>query len=254
MDADATGKVELEIDGQHLSADVDHKLTPLDSGWVERFERLKRRFGPWELARLEAILRLAEDRIAATALCAIHGQGHQNFLERLVALGNPKEAPEEASDKIAEALFSSWSYLDIGLTFRWDPKEDRRYALGFADPSGEKIRTVWGANRLAVAGFPTFATSPMGRFLRTTAFQRDGRKTLLTWPIWTPGLSLAAIQMLLNHPALLSDTAVADLSPYGVVEVMRARRIQTGKYLSFGPARALKGVTGQVGAELPASA
>ncbi len=62
LDPDATGKVELEIDGQHLSADVDHKLTPLDSGWVERFERLKRRFGPWELARLEAILRLADHR------------------------------------------------------------------------------------------------------------------------------------------------------------------------------------------------
>jgi CRISPR-associated endonuclease/helicase Cas3 len=38
LDPDATGKVEFEIDGQHLSADVDHKLTSLDSGWVERFE------------------------------------------------------------------------------------------------------------------------------------------------------------------------------------------------------------------------
>lgn len=34
----------------------------LDSDWVERLERLKRRFGPWELARMEAILRLADHR------------------------------------------------------------------------------------------------------------------------------------------------------------------------------------------------
>ncbi len=189
----------------------------------------------------EAATRRNEDRVEATALCAIHGQGHQNFLERLANLGKPKEEPDWAADKIAEALFSPWSYIDLGLTFRWDPKEDRRYALGFANPSGEKIRTVWGANRLAVAGFPTFTTAPMGKRIRTTAFRREGRETALSWPIWTPPLSRSVIQVLLNHPSLLNDTAVEELSPYGVVEVMRARRVSTGKYLSFEPARPLRG-------------
>jgi CRISPR-associated endonuclease/helicase Cas3 len=32
----------------------------LDQGWFERVQRLHRRFGPWEIARLEAILRLAD--------------------------------------------------------------------------------------------------------------------------------------------------------------------------------------------------
>ena len=61
-DPDPSGAVEFELNGEHLTAAVDHGLTCLDSGWIERFERLKHRFGPWELAHLEAILRLADHR------------------------------------------------------------------------------------------------------------------------------------------------------------------------------------------------
>ena len=50
-----------------LEAPVNHGLTRLDSGWVERFEHLKRRYGPWELARMEAILRLADHRASEAA-------------------------------------------------------------------------------------------------------------------------------------------------------------------------------------------
>jgi hypothetical protein len=40
----------------------------MDQGWFERGARLLRRFGPWELARLEAILRLA-DHAVPTGRC-----------------------------------------------------------------------------------------------------------------------------------------------------------------------------------------
>ena len=42
----------------------------------------------------EAATRRNEDRIESTALCAIHGQGRQNFLERLTNLGKPESEPE----------------------------------------------------------------------------------------------------------------------------------------------------------------
>jgi hypothetical protein len=128
----------------------------------------------------------------------------------------------------------------LAETFRWDPEEDRRYALGFADPSGQKIRTVAGANRLAAIGFGVFACAPSANGLKTLAVRRARREIAVTWPIWTAPLVLSALRGLLAHPALLDDTpAPNDLAPYGVGELMRADRIQTGKYFSFEPARPL---------------
>ncbi len=51
-----------EFSGVPLTCRVEIPPWRLDSGWMERFERLKRRYGPWEIARMEAILRLADHR------------------------------------------------------------------------------------------------------------------------------------------------------------------------------------------------
>lgn len=190
----------------------------------------------------ETNLKGANGRVEGTALCAIHGQGHQNFLERLDKLGRTELERGDGARAIEAALFEPWRYAELGLTFRWDPEEDRRYALGHADPGSQKIRTVPGANRLAAVGFMLCPCMPTAGRLHTTGFRRQERRVTLTWPLWTLPLSLAAVRTLLGHPALVQDLPERHaLAPYGVAELMRVRRIQTGKYLSFEPARPLWG-------------
>lgn len=55
----------LEIDAAQLTAQANEAPLRLDQGWFELAERLNRRYGPWELARLEAILRLADHAASA---------------------------------------------------------------------------------------------------------------------------------------------------------------------------------------------
>jgi CRISPR-associated endonuclease/helicase Cas3 len=47
-------------DGAQLTARADEAPTRLDQGWFELAARVSRRYGPWELARLESMLRLAD--------------------------------------------------------------------------------------------------------------------------------------------------------------------------------------------------
>jgi len=54
-------KLTLE-DGTILSANSNHHIERLDSGWVDRFWALTRRYGYWGVAYMEAILRLADHR------------------------------------------------------------------------------------------------------------------------------------------------------------------------------------------------
>jgi CRISPR-associated endonuclease/helicase Cas3 len=64
-DPDAQGEVRTAIDGQTLSTSVEHHLTALTAGWPDLSLRLLREYGAWELARLEAIVRLADHRASA---------------------------------------------------------------------------------------------------------------------------------------------------------------------------------------------
>jgi CRISPR-associated endonuclease/helicase Cas3 len=50
----------VEAEGQTLTGSSIHRLEHLDSGWVEQFWELTRRYGAWGLAYLEALLRLAD--------------------------------------------------------------------------------------------------------------------------------------------------------------------------------------------------
>lgn len=55
------GSVGLDLDGTALEVPAAHGLTA-DPAWWARFARLNRRLGPWRLAALEAVVRLADHR------------------------------------------------------------------------------------------------------------------------------------------------------------------------------------------------
>jgi hypothetical protein len=187
--------------------------------------------------------------LQAAPLVMMFGQGHQNFLDRLVAVPRgdlphrlrKSRAPPDMCDprKIAEALFVPWTRTDDADAFRWDPDEDQRYALRFSDPSGEGAApTVHGANRLAAIGFLSCSAAPGERRMTALGAVRDDEGWAFVWPIWSQPLSRTAIEALLAHPALLEDHPQALLA-LGVRAVLRARRISNGKFMNVTRARPL---------------
>jgi hypothetical protein len=186
-----------------------------------------------------------DDGIYAGPLVMMFGQGHQNFLERLIEVSRGTGTAMDGSEKLTEALFRPWTRTDETAAFRWDPEEDQRYALRFGNPSkAGAAPTVHGANRLATIGMLSFPCFPVRRTARPqapgTSFDRDANEVSFVWPVWTFPSTLAAIERLLSHPDLIPRTderpngaRLAALAQLGVVSVYRARRIANGKYMNI---------------------
>lgn len=191
--------------------------------------------------------RQGDGSLSAAPLVMMFGQGHQNFLERLIdvprgALPNRlrklKSPPDLAAPaKIAEALFQPWRREDDADGFRWDPEDDQRYALRYDDPSlTGAAPTVVGANRLAAIGFLSFSTAASERGVQSVGAVRENGEWFFVWPIWLPRLSRTGIEALLAHPELLSGER-SRLQLLGVAEIFRARRVANGKFMNVARAR-----------------
>lgn len=171
-------------------------------------------------------------KITPTAFCAIFGSGHQHFLKRL------RSVPcDGTADDIHSALFETWQYLDDTPSFRWDPIEDRRYALQFGDPSKNKIGTVRGANRLAAIGFGTLVSVPTTRGLATLGLVDKDKQKYACWPVPNVPTTLAVYLALLAHPDLANPKESFKLKLYGISAIARAERFQVEKYFNFTRAR-----------------
>jgi hypothetical protein len=183
-----------------------------------------------------------------TPLCFLFGQGHQHFLGRLAdipagrlpaRLAKTRRPPDlNAPGLIAQALFAQWTRGDLTDGLRWDPAEDRRYALRADDPSGDPAGMQHGANRLAAIGLPVLTGAVMPRrgntrFLNAaTSYGPDGG-IRITWPIWTVPARLAGIRALLAHPALAGGAQeIGAVAPLGVAFAYRAQRISVGKFFN----------------------
>ncbi len=191
-----------------------------------------------------------DDKIEATPLCLLFGQGHQHFLDRLAETPRLEAPPPRgrgkaaktltAAETLREALFEAWTRQDSTFAFRWDPAEDVRYALRADDPSCVKSTTQHGANRLAALGLAALPVAPSRRGGRVRLEVLGGRyeKTGFSssWPIWRDPASLAAIRALLADPGLAEGPQA--LARLGVVEIRRARRHNVGKFMNFSRAEA----------------
>ena len=175
--------------------------------------------------------------IEDTGFRTMSGAGHQHFLEFMNVL-----AKETTAEQLHEALFGPWQYRDSSPTMRWDAEDDRRYALRWDEPSKDPVRTVRGANLLAIAALPLFPVVPTsGTTVATTGFSgRGSRDTFVTWPIWSEWLFTDAVRSCLAMPELqVVDSASLSITARGVAAVYRSQRITLGKYRNFTPARSL---------------
>jgi hypothetical protein len=177
--------------------------------------------------------------IQDTAFRTMSGAGHQHFLASMRELIDQTNA-----DHLREALFGPWEYRDPAPTLRWDPEDDRRYALRWNEPSTDPLRTVRGANRLAFEALLFLPVIPTRARAVTTGFtgQRSSN-TFWTWPIWSRPLSLDVCRSVLSLAALVAENGInsygGELTARGIVAVFRSQRIRIGKYRNFTPAEPL---------------
>ncbi len=186
---------------------------------------------------------VGDEQIQDTAFRTMSGAGHQHFLKFMRQL-----VETTSSDHLQQALFEPWAYRDDSPSMRWDPEDDRRYALRWKEPATDKIRTVRGANRLAVEGLRLFPSMPRGSRLQTTGFRgKRATDTKITWPLWTCALPCAVVRSVLalslispaNGPLNDLDCRDESLSSRGIAEVVTSSRITIGKFRSFTPASPL---------------
>lgn len=171
--------------------------------------------------------------IQDTALRTMSGAGHQHFLKFMNDIAKNTNASQ-----LGEALFGPWAYSDTGPSLRFDPEDDRRYALRWKNPSSDASTSVRGANRLAIEGLPMFPTAPKGSLLETTGFKgHKSNNTYWTWPIWDAEINLDTIKSLLSLQEItkLKPNATV-IKSIGITAIFRSQRITVGKFRNFTPA------------------
>lgn len=175
----------------------------------------------------------AQGSIEDTALRTMSGAGHQHFLKTMRDL-----ASLTTRNQIHDALFQRWTYPDEKIGLRWDPGEDKRYALAWKNPSTETTMTQRGASRLAIEALPLLPTSPVGAHLETTGFTgHKSNNTFFTWPIWEAPVPLDTGRSLLALRELQTEAPnPAALRARGIAAVFQSQRITTGKFRNFTPA------------------
>lgn len=179
-----------------------------------------------------------KEQMSDTEFRTMSGSGNQHFLRFMKDLAVGTEA-----EHLRRALFEAWDYGDSKPSLRWDPADYRPHALRAEDPSGDPIKTMRGANRLAIEALPLFPTVPIGRRLRTVGFQDRHGETEITWPIWTEPLRVETVASLLSSKEIqageIQRGARSSLARRNIAQVFRAKRFTDFKKRNFSPSRSL---------------
>lgn len=170
-------------------------------------------------------------RVVATPFCFITGSGHQYFLDTVRQLIDVVDA-----GRVRNTLFKPWAYTDKRLSMRWDPMEDRRYALMDRDPtaSDNETRTMWMANLLAYRALAIFPSAPQRGHLATTGWNHDQNEPAFTWALWDNPVDPDTIRSTVLLPDLAESKGNrSTLRQRGCVAVFRAQRIKVGAGANF---------------------
>ncbi|MBI5770295.1 MAG: hypothetical protein HZA93_21145 [Verrucomicrobia bacterium] len=180
-----------------------------------------------------------EEKIESTPFSFLGGAGHQWFLD------TARELMAKTSEtKLREALITPWSYADEKLTMRWDPLDDRRYALMDRDPTAtdNKSTTVWMANLLGYVALAFFPCAPISRGSATACWADTEEAPRFRWPLWVSPLSANSVSSLLTHASMAStgdESSTRELRSRGVAAVFSCHRLRNGKFTNFSPATAV---------------
>jgi CRISPR-associated endonuclease/helicase Cas3 len=164
-------------------------------------------------------------RVIPTEFQLITGSGHQFFLETFATL-----LESVTSEQLRRSLFGPWNYSDPRLSFRWDPLDDRRYAVSWEDPSSTEVRTEHGANLLAAFALPLFPVAPERRRAKTTGFNTRFDGPQFRWPLWEAAHRSDVIRSLFQL-TYLHDSTTADWQreQFGVRVAFQVRKLEVGK-------------------------
>lgn len=226
----------------------DLNVTPAEGADLLKQARESEAGGVWSALVSDGVTSRDGTRLEPTPLCLMFGQGHQHFLDRVASVPRRKAPPDRGRGRtkkaiseeqaLAEALFDQWHRPDATQSFRWDPREDVRYALRANDPTDARTKetTQHGANRLAAIALPLLTVAPQAPFggrprLAVRGGGRDpsGRFTF-SWPIWRDSIGLSCVCHLLDHPRL-DDAKIRHA--LGIVEQRVATRVANGKFMNF---------------------
>lgn len=134
--------------------------------------------------------------------------------------------------QLQQAIETSWLYQDDQCALRWDPGEDKPYAVQWRNPSKVGALSEKGANCLALFGMACFPVIPVKGQAETTGFGlKEAKQTSLTWPIWKHPISLGVVHSLLTLSELQREQPDRmELNSLGVAATYRCNRVMTSTY------------------------